>query len=645
MRKIEKENIVGQDDRIVQKRLAFQYQHGIGANQDDNKALHCYTLAAEQGDVTAQKQLIAIYSKKGDEPQSLYWAIRMKAKEGRAGSQYRLGCYYARGQFVERDYVLAMSWWKKAALQKNLAAQYCLGKFFMILADMKNRSQNLSMALYWFQQMKLMAPLIEEMELKHQGIVAVERSQSCNFTEDFKTLEIKHLSPLFSEAKKLYFANRKQKINWDDDWKKQSKVQEFIQYSLQTASKIPADFKLQKDYCDNVQKIPLLKKNLATFPKDIMKCRIPIPFDFANYEDAIIEVPKDYYQEAPLLKDIPRNQSPKQLLLVGYKIIEEGAIRESEKLDLLITSTKNQFIQGNKVLLKQQEALLIEKNHLELKNAEEKGLVEKLADINMQILTVEKEIKNAENQQAESIDKLLTQSLTDEKSELSIFTQILGVTAAKQVICCFNQRILYTINFLQNLIIYLENQKPINQHKNIYAVLIHFVKMVTNISVENDRPVFTSFLKGIRYQCMESDNITPGMKQRIPDCEIRVDYHLIASGVHIAWIPQLFTSNINLAKQFFKAFCAGQIRKIGEMKEIRKQKFLLKMYKTVLTELPEELNFILHLTNMARLSHLPESRHTYLAACYLKKRGLFADLNPEKSSLDDMLNHPSISRM
>ncbi len=84
----------------------------------------------------------------------------MLAQQGRAPSQYRLGCYYARGEFIEKDYTAAMSR-KKAAEQRNVAAQYCLAQFFLILAELNNRSQNLSIALIGFNKWNLSILLLK----------------------------------------------------------------------------------------------------------------------------------------------------------------------------------------------------------------------------------------------------------------------------------------------------------------------------------------------------------------------------------------------------------------------------------------------------------------------------------------------------
>jgi hypothetical protein len=674
----------------AQKRLGYLYQHGIGVNQNESEAIHWYTKAAEQGNIVAHEQLIALYLKK-DQQQSFYWTIRMLAQQGEAESQYHLGCYYAQGKLVKKDYAGAINWWKKAARQKNIAAQYCLAQFLLIIAEVKNRSQNLSIALYWFQQMELDPPLAEVVKLKQQGVVAIEKAESGFFSADWKSIEVNHLSTIFRQARELYFSKKnpdKEQKYEVGAYETSIKIQEFIQYYLHSTSKIPSSFKLHKAHFGDeqsneiandatpenpFQKKCILEKTAAGFPKDIVKCRIPVPLDFTQYDDAIIEIPENYQSDAPLLKDIPRNQSPKQLLLIDCALITESVIEESVKLASRINNTRGHFIRRQRDLNAQKAALMnkrISSQTSILLDKEQKYepeetniLIHSIDDIEVKIAEIEKQIKTAINQQIENLDETLTKSLTDEKSPFSILAQRLGLTWAKQAICCFDQRIMYTYKFLQNLIVYLENQKLENRHKNICFALINLINTITNIYVEEDKLVFTSYLKGIRYQCMGSEDVVPRMEKQMPDCEIRVDYCLITKGANATLVPQIYTSDIKLAKQFFEAFCASQIDKIenkksvslltksfsdfsGALRDEKKlenrgpgatvKKFLLEVYRTMITELPKDLDFEIHLKNMARLSDLHESEHKYLAVCYLRKIGLLAEVNPEESSLDDL---------
>ena len=52
---------------------------------------------------------------------------RRDAEQGDAEAQYNLGCRYANGNGVAKDYVEAVKWYRKAAEQGNADAQYNLG--------------------------------------------------------------------------------------------------------------------------------------------------------------------------------------------------------------------------------------------------------------------------------------------------------------------------------------------------------------------------------------------------------------------------------------------------------------------------------------------------------------------------------------
>ena len=275
--------------------------------------------------------------------------------------------------------------------------------------------------------MELEHSLVEVAKLKQQGVVALEKAESGLFPIDLKSVEIKHLSTLFHQAKELYFV--KKKPEKEQKYKigaSSTQVQELIQYYLRAASRIPGAIEFHNDHfknekgntgpddkepADPSQKKSLLEKIAAEFPKNIVKCRIPVPLDFTQYADAIIEVPADYQGNAPLLKDISRNQSPTQLLLLDSTVIEDGVIEESSKLDSLINNIRGDFIRNQKALIAQKAALMSA-----VSNSLEEGM-------GIDIDKIQKQIKDAVNQQIEIVDKILTRSLADEKSPFSMFAQ------------------------------------------------------------------------------------------------------------------------------------------------------------------------------------------------------------------------------
>ncbi|MEE8386995.1 MAG: tetratricopeptide repeat protein [Acidiferrobacterales bacterium] len=75
---------------------------------------------------------------------------RPMAEAGHTLAQYNLGVAYARGLGVERDVLVASSWWKRSALQGNPDASYNLGLVYArgdggIAPDMTR-------AAHWWQQ-------------------------------------------------------------------------------------------------------------------------------------------------------------------------------------------------------------------------------------------------------------------------------------------------------------------------------------------------------------------------------------------------------------------------------------------------------------------------------------------------------------
>lgn len=82
-------------------------------------AIFWYTKAAEQGSITAMKELGEHYSFMNDTYSSLEW-YRKAAELGDAESQYELGCAYKEGKGVIQSYHKALQWFKKAAKQDDL---------------------------------------------------------------------------------------------------------------------------------------------------------------------------------------------------------------------------------------------------------------------------------------------------------------------------------------------------------------------------------------------------------------------------------------------------------------------------------------------------------------------------------------------
>ena len=112
--------------RELRKHSKFQYLLGsmynqrLGVPQNYKTAMKWYTLAAEQGDASAQSNLGWMYNQgKGvpqDDKTALKW-WRLSAEQGDAGAQNSLGGMYRKGTGVLQDHKTAAKWYKLAAEQ------------------------------------------------------------------------------------------------------------------------------------------------------------------------------------------------------------------------------------------------------------------------------------------------------------------------------------------------------------------------------------------------------------------------------------------------------------------------------------------------------------------------------------------------
>jgi TPR repeat protein len=171
-----------QGDADAQFNLGSLYYQGRGVSQDHSEALRWIRKAAEQGHVYAQVTIGSIHSEgvpgviQKDYPRALMWFVfaaaqgdmeamelrdamasrmtptqiaeaqklarefkpqdvytktlqELKARgdQGDADAQFKVGLIYYMGQGVLRDYLEALAWFKKAALQNNPYAQYNVG--------------------------------------------------------------------------------------------------------------------------------------------------------------------------------------------------------------------------------------------------------------------------------------------------------------------------------------------------------------------------------------------------------------------------------------------------------------------------------------------------------------------------------------
>jgi TPR repeat protein len=98
--------------------LATAYRKGTGVTQDYKKAVKWFTLAAEQGDASAQYNLGVMHSFGlgiiPDYKPAVKW-FTLAAEQGNALAQYNLGRLYYLGQGVSENLVYAHMWSKQSS--------------------------------------------------------------------------------------------------------------------------------------------------------------------------------------------------------------------------------------------------------------------------------------------------------------------------------------------------------------------------------------------------------------------------------------------------------------------------------------------------------------------------------------------------
>lgn len=123
-----------QGDKVAQFLVASLYAKGDGVRQDEERAVHWWRKAAEQGYARAQNDLgVALSDGRGTEvnlAEAVLW-YRKAAEQGMAVAQLNVGLMYAMGQGVQRDAREATGWYRLAAEQDMGWAQYYLGTAYL----------------------------------------------------------------------------------------------------------------------------------------------------------------------------------------------------------------------------------------------------------------------------------------------------------------------------------------------------------------------------------------------------------------------------------------------------------------------------------------------------------------------------------
>ena len=95
------------------------------------------------------RQMLAIgQGIRQDNTEAANW-YRKAAEQGVVGAQYNLGTMYVFGQGVAKDYAEAVKWFRKAADQGYVEAQYNLGVSYR---DGQGVAQDFHEALTWFRK-------------------------------------------------------------------------------------------------------------------------------------------------------------------------------------------------------------------------------------------------------------------------------------------------------------------------------------------------------------------------------------------------------------------------------------------------------------------------------------------------------------
>ena len=116
------------------------YEHGEGVPQDSKTAVKWYTLAAEQGDATAQFSLGLIYRNGKGIPQNYETAVKwytFAAEQGYTKAQYNLGLMYYNGEGVLTDFVYAHMW---ADISASKGSRLAI-KLLKLLTEKMNSTQ------------------------------------------------------------------------------------------------------------------------------------------------------------------------------------------------------------------------------------------------------------------------------------------------------------------------------------------------------------------------------------------------------------------------------------------------------------------------------------------------------------------------
>lgn len=108
--------------------LAMRYKDGDGVEQDTEKAVAYFKMAAELGHVHAQLAVGGYYYAKNDCAEAYKW-LKMAADLGNGEAMFNLGVFYTEGMGVDQDLSEAAKYFHQAARRRNVEAQFAYGDF------------------------------------------------------------------------------------------------------------------------------------------------------------------------------------------------------------------------------------------------------------------------------------------------------------------------------------------------------------------------------------------------------------------------------------------------------------------------------------------------------------------------------------
>jgi len=120
------EKLVDKNNPKAQNFLGYMYRTGQGVEKDYEKAIHYYTLSANQGNSVAQNNSGNMYHFGEGVEQNYEKAIHyytLSANQGNSSAQNNLGYMYYFGEGVEQDYEKAIHYYTLSANQGYSSAQ------------------------------------------------------------------------------------------------------------------------------------------------------------------------------------------------------------------------------------------------------------------------------------------------------------------------------------------------------------------------------------------------------------------------------------------------------------------------------------------------------------------------------------------